>query len=135
MKISPLLIAILGFVLVVSATNSRADDVPKLSKDDGPFMVLAYSFRGPDSEKQAQALAAELRKDHELPSFVYEDPARNGDSFKVLVGNCKTTKEAFDLMRQVKKIKAKSVLSGSEFRKGQGLSRAIMTTNPLATIK
>ena len=32
-----------------------------ISKENGPFMVLAYSFRGPDAPRQALALVLELR--------------------------------------------------------------------------
>ena len=64
----------LSGALVASASNARADDLPKLTEDNGPFMVLAYSFRGPEAELSARTLARELRKDHELPSFVLRGP-------------------------------------------------------------
>ena len=41
-----------------------------LTKDAGPFMVSAKSFRGPDSDRYALALAIELRKEHGLPAYI-----------------------------------------------------------------
>ncbi len=41
-----------------------------LTKKDGPFMVLAKTFRGPDSEKLALVLAKELRAKYNLPAYI-----------------------------------------------------------------
>ena len=41
-----------------------------LTKDNGPFMVLAYSFRGPDAPRQALALVLELRNKYKLPAYL-----------------------------------------------------------------
>ena len=41
-----------------------------LTKKDGPFMVLAKTFRGPDSEKLALLLAKELRAKYNLPAYI-----------------------------------------------------------------
>ena len=41
-----------------------------LTKENGPFMVLAKVFRGPDAEKMALALCKELRQDFDLPAYI-----------------------------------------------------------------
>jgi hypothetical protein len=131
----PLPISWLALTWLVLPSNCGAQDIPRLGKGDGPYMVLAYSLRGPDAEARAKTLATELKSDHSLPSFVYEDPKRPGDTFLVLVGNCKTAREAFDLKNRVKKIQPKSLSVDPLNRRGRGLSRAVTTTNPLADIK
>ena len=131
-----------------------------LTKQAGPFMVLAKTFRGPDSEKMALALAQELRGKHGLPAYILRskdwpgksnirgipptaDPAlvkasvnvpekyRTYDEAAVLVGNEKTEKDATALLHQVKKIKP-DCLNGmpSMFKWREGLSMATRTTNP-----
>lgn len=44
----------------------------KLSKDNGPWMIMASSFSGDGAEKQARELAIELRKRYKLEAFVHE---------------------------------------------------------------
>ena len=41
-----------------------------LTKENGPFMVMAKVFRGPDAEKMALALCMELRQDFGLPAYI-----------------------------------------------------------------
>jgi hypothetical protein len=41
-----------------------------LTKANGPFMVLAKVFRGPDSERMALALCKELRQDFHMPAYI-----------------------------------------------------------------
>jgi len=123
----------LGYALFSFSASSRGDDLPEMTKTDGPYMVLAYQFRGPESEMFARALAEELRKDHDLPSFAYRSPDKK-ESSSVLVGNCKTRHEAYELCRRVKKIKAKCLPDSASPTTGSGLSRAVTTTNPLVKI-
>ncbi len=133
-----------------------------LTKENGPFMVLAHTFRGPNADKYAQALAMELRRDYGLKAYVcrirdipmhsnvfgipptapsgvsqpnvqFPEKVRTTDEAGVFVGDCKTIDESGKLWHQVKKIKPVSVdgvptMFG--WRKGQGLSRALKTTNP-----
>ena len=50
-----------------------------LTKENGPFMVLAHSFRGPDAPRQALALAMELREKYTcrpISSCPRSSPAR-----------------------------------------------------------
>jgi hypothetical protein len=131
-----------------------------LTKEAGPFMVLAKTFRGPDSEKMALALAKELRQKYGLPAYILRskdfpgksnirgipptaDPAvvqanvsvpekyRTYDEAAVLVGNERTEKDAAVLLHKVKKIKP-DCLNGmpSLFKWREGLSTALRTTNP-----
>jgi hypothetical protein len=131
-----------------------------LTKENGPFMVLARVFRGPDAEQMALALVKELRNDYKLPAYILRtkdypgksmmrgvpptvpsnvmvpdikmpEKIRTFDEAAVLVGNEKTTAASEQLWRQVKKIKPKC-LDGmsSPFHWRQGLSQALRTTNP-----
>ena len=133
-----------------------------LTKDAGPFMVLAKSFRGPQAERLALALAKELRHDYGLPTYILRtkdfagksmirnvpptateaqrqailtapEKDRSLDEAAVLVGNEKSLEDSLTLMHKVKKIKPRCLdemptLFG--WRKGQGLSTALRTTNP-----
>jgi hypothetical protein len=104
-----------------------------LTKENGPFMVLAYSFRGPDAPRQALALVLELREKYHLPAYILlpkkfpgrsmirgvppqapqfatrddvgvPEILRTLDEAAVMVGNEKTTKDSFDLMNKIKKL-------------------------------
>ncbi len=133
-----------------------------LTKDNGPFMVLAYTFRGPDAPRQAQALVMELRSKFRLPAYILlprKFPNRSNirgvppqaatfatrddvgvpeiyrtlDEAAVLVGDEKSVKDSNTLMHKVKKLHPETVDGLQQmwhWRKGQGLTRAIMTTNP-----
>lgn len=133
-----------------------------LTKEHGPFMVLAYSFRGPDAPRQALALVLELRSKYKLPAYILlpkkfpgrsiirgvppqapqfamkddvglPELIRTLDEAAVMVGNEKTTKDAFDLMNKIKKIHPECIDGVPQMwhvRKGKGLSRAIATANP-----
>jgi hypothetical protein len=107
-----------------------------LTKDDGPFMVIAKTFKGPDAERYALALVLELRNDFGLPAFILRtkdfpmrsvmrnvpplapenvrkpqlaDPERkrSEDEAAVLVGNEKTLEGSVELLHRVKKLKPK----------------------------
>lgn len=135
-----------------------------LRRENGPFMVLAKTFQGPDAARYAQALAMELRSQHGLPAYVWylrlqpghsnirnvpptaPDYIRSGetigpperyrayDEAAVLVGDCKTIDESEDLLHRVKKIHS-VVVDGTpslwKWKWRKGLSRAMLTTNPL----
>lgn len=131
-----------------------------LTKENGPFMVLAKVFRGPDSQQLALALAKELREQHGLPAYILRskdwpgrsnirgipptaDPMvaqasvggpekiRTYDEAAVLVGNEKTEHAATALQHKVKKIRPKTLDGVSSiFPWREGLSKAIRTTNP-----
>lgn len=135
-----------------------------LQRHNGPFMVMAHTFRGPDAARYAQALAMELRNQHGLPAYVYflrfqpghsnirnvpptappqvrsgenvvpPESFRSYDEAAVLVGDCKTIDDSEKVLHQVKKLRS-AVLDGLPsiwtWRKGKGLTRAMLTTNPL----
>lgn len=131
-----------------------------LTKDNGPFMVMAKVFRGPDSQQLALALVKELRESYGLPAYVLRskdwpgrsnirgvpptaDPQvaqasvsgpekiRTYDEAAVLVGNEKTEADAAALLHKVKKIRPKTLDGVSSiFPWREGLSKAIRTTNP-----
>jgi hypothetical protein len=107
-----------------------------LTKENGPFMVLAKVFRGPDSERMALALCKELRQDFNLPAYVLRskefpmksyirgtpvqapsvttksaikqpEQIRIHDEAAVLVGNEKTLQGSEELLHEVKKLHPK----------------------------
>jgi hypothetical protein len=107
-----------------------------LTKENGPFMVLAKVFRGPDSERMALALCKELRQDFGLPAYILRskefpmksyirgtpvqapsvttksaikqpEQIRIHDEAAVLVGNEKTLQGSEDLLHEVKKLHPK----------------------------
>jgi hypothetical protein len=109
-----------------------------LRKENGPFMVMAHTFRGPDATKYAMALILELRNSFGLPAYLFHlkiqpggsnirnvQPTANPgvpigevappekyriyDEAAVLVGDCKTIDEAEALMRKVKKLHPKTL--------------------------
>ena len=42
-----------------------------LGKDNGPWMILVTSFRGPDARKYANDLVHELRSEYKLPAYIH----------------------------------------------------------------
>jgi hypothetical protein len=131
-----------------------------LSRDNGPFMVLARTFRGPEAERFALALAMELRRDYGLPAYILRtkdfpgksvmrnvpplappevrqarlaDPerVRSFDEAAVLVGDEKTLAGSEKLLHRVKKIQPKCLSEmPTIFNWRSGLSTALRTTNP-----
>jgi hypothetical protein len=131
-----------------------------LTKENGPFMVLARTFRGVDAERMALALVKELRNDYKLPAYILRakdfpgksmirgvpptvpsnvmvpdikmpEKIRTFDEAAVLVGNEKTTADSEKLWREVKKIDPKCLKGmSSPFSWRHGLSSALRTTNP-----
>jgi hypothetical protein len=105
-----------------------------LRKENGPFMIMAHTFRGPEATRYALALATELQSVHRLKSYIFHlkiqpggsnirnvqptapeyipngdvgSPEKNRiwDEAAVLVGDCATIDEAEKLLKVVKKIK------------------------------
>lgn len=131
-----------------------------LTKENGPFMVLAKVFRGIDAERMALALCKELREQYHLPAYILRskefpmksnirgvpiqapsmtkraaikqpEQVRIHDEAAVLVGDEKTLAATEVLLHKVKKIQPKC-LDGMPkmFIWREGLSHAIRTTNP-----
>jgi len=131
-----------------------------LTKENGPFMVLARVFRGPEAEKLALVLVKELRNDYNLPAYILRtkdypgrslirgtpptvpsevmapnirmpEKIRTFDEAAVLVGNEKTLAGSEKLLKEVRKLKPKCIDDmSSPFWWRKGLSAAIRTTNP-----
>jgi hypothetical protein len=107
-----------------------------LTRDAGPFMVMAKTFRGPDAERWALALVLELQHEYHLPAYILRtrdfpmrsnirdvpptahqamrkptltepEKSRTHDEAVVLVGNEKTLKDSEILCHKVKKIRPK----------------------------
>ncbi|MHC5542996.1 hypothetical protein ACYOEI_32645, partial [Singulisphaera rosea] len=127
-----------------------------LTKEAGPFMVMARPFRGPGSEQQALALVLELRRDYNLPAYILRlkdfprnsniwgvpptaeraaarsrltppEKFRSTDEAVVLVGNEKTLKGSEVLLHKVKKIKPKCLENMKESHSwGEALGRTFV---------
>lgn len=109
-----------------------------LTTRNGPFMVMARTFRGPDAVRYAQALVIELRHDFHLPAYIFypkvqprhslirgvpptaspdtmtaqlksPERYRTYDEAAVLVGDAKTIKEQAKLLHHVKSLHPKSI--------------------------
>ena len=56
-------------------TSNRVEAEPgktyALTEQNGPWMVMAYSFSGEGADKQAQDLVLELRKKYKLPAYTH----------------------------------------------------------------
>ena len=105
-----------------------------LTKDAGPFMVLARVFRGPDAHRLAIALADELHKEYGLPAYIFRkrkppklmrgvppaglapvmgpdgklpEKIRTFDEAAVLVGDEKSPADQEKLWREVRRIQPK----------------------------
>ena len=136
-----------------------------LTKENGPFMVLARVFRGVDAERMALALVKELRNEYNLPAYILRtkdypgksmmrgvpptvpsnvmapdikmpEKIRTFDEAAVLVGNEKTLAGSEKLWHQVRKIKPNCLNSMSTpFKWREGLSKSYRTTNPYVPVQ
>ena len=56
-------------------TSNRVEAEPgktyALTEQNGPWMVMAYSFSGEGADKQAQELVIELRMKYKLPAYTH----------------------------------------------------------------
>jgi hypothetical protein len=133
-----------------------------LSKENGPFMVMARVFRGVDAERMALALVKELRHEFHLPAYILRtkdmpgkslirgtpptapaalmapeikmpEKIRTFDEAAVLVGDEKTLAGSEHLLKHVRRLKPKC-LDGmsSPFPWRTALCNAYRTTNPYA---
>ncbi len=136
-----------------------------LTKENGPFMVLARVFRGVDAERMALALVKELRNEYQLPAYILRtkdfpgkslmrgtpptvpsnvmtpdvkmpEKIRTFDEAAVLVGNEKTLAGSEKLWNQVRKIKPDCLNNMSTpFKWREGLARSYRTTNPYVPVQ
>jgi hypothetical protein len=124
---------VVGTVVLSSAnTQSRGDDIPFVQKENGPFMVVAKTFRGVDAEKSAKDLATELRQEHKLSAYLLRGNTITAgvQQLTVLVGDAKTLHESESILKQVRTIKPRC-LADSPNPLQRRLAYAYRTTNPL----
>jgi hypothetical protein len=127
-----------------------------LSQENGPWLILATSFEGPEGEAEARELVLDLRQNHNLPAFYYAmtfqlESARPGLGIDaagapikrryqrgnevlqhaVLVGEFASVDDpaAQDLLEQVKVIKPKSL----EVAEGEETSQALAAVRDFYT--
>lgn len=73
--ISPTRAAPPGLLKIFGQTpeaKAAAQDPRKLSEVDGPWMILAASFAGPEGREKAERLADELAQQFSMPTFIHE---------------------------------------------------------------
>jgi len=51
-----------------------------LTQQEGPWLVLAASFNGPEGEEQARDLVVELRRDFHIPAYYYGMTFKQGEA-------------------------------------------------------
>jgi hypothetical protein len=68
-------------VLTLRRVEANPDKSYRLSKDNGPWMIMACSFSGEGAEDQARELALELRKRYKLEAYTYRKTFELGDDF------------------------------------------------------
>ncbi len=88
-----------------------------LTKQNGPFMVLAQVFRGVDSERLALALCKELREEYHLPAYILrskEFPMKSYIRGTPVQAPSETTKSAIKLPERIRIQDEAAVLVGDE---------------------
>lgn len=68
---SPLLAAPWSKLALFKKIDADADQSYPLKDTNGPWMVLATTFRGPDADRRAKELTYELRKEFKLEAFSF----------------------------------------------------------------
>jgi hypothetical protein len=130
-------ISALGLSLVNARRRSRL--VREIGPQDGPYVVMAQRFRGPEAESHARTLAAELRDEHGLKTYLFRtamSPHRRAilrnshDETMVMVGDAATLQECRSILSRIKAI-APRCFAGSPAVNPR-LRSAHMTMNPLA---
>jgi hypothetical protein len=97
-------------------TVNRIDADPKknyvISESNGPWMIMACSFRGPTADREAHDLVLELRKRYKLPAYQYEkrfDFGKNVDGLGIdKYGNPRKMK----LLRGISEVEEIAVMVG-----------------------
>jgi hypothetical protein len=88
-----------------------------LTKENGPFMVMAQVFRGPDAERMALALCKELRQEYHLPAYILrskEFPMKSYIRGTPVQAPSETTKAAIKLPERIRIQDEAAVLVGNE---------------------
>lgn len=120
-----------------------------LYERQGPWLVMAASFTGPEGENQARDLVLELRRDYQLPAYYYgmtfqlegDNPGRGIDSdgarirrrykrgdrvvqHAVLVGEFPAIDDpdAQELLKKIKKLKPESLIAKEGEETAQSLA-------------
>jgi hypothetical protein len=146
----PLLAVVLGAEPVQFRADPSVTPYP-LSSGNGPWMVLVMGFHGPEAVEYANTLATELRRDHNIPTYVivripessHAPVDANGVVGKVrqyrqsavLAGDFSTMDQAKKFCERVRKIRPKCItrdmVPPMRWRRGP-LCRAFVVYNPLA---
>ncbi|HZZ26813.1 MAG TPA: hypothetical protein VFE46_02300 [Pirellulales bacterium] len=166
-EITPLVLALAALAWVIACAAPRAAQAASpwdtllpfkkidaaqgnsypIAQANGPWMILAYTFRGDKSSEQAQQLVYELRSKNRLPAYSYErtfdftKPERGlgfnpdgtpkmmhyqqGGVIKetaVLVGNFDTVDDpaAQSMLKKIKKLQPASIHPDQMFPAGDG---------------
>ena len=149
-----LVACLLALSLAAAAPSHSASGLSPyaITKENGPWMVLVKSFRGPGAVDMAEKLIEELRQEHHIKAYLFVQPAgkspgvqmasldtgrvRRYDEAAVLAGDfqSESEKDATKLRDKIRGIRPKCIPpeSTSRFRSQRGvLTTAFLVTNPL----
>lgn len=141
-----------GLLRIFARNPLRATPEPtrELSEEDGPWLILASTFVGEESESRARRLADELRLEFRLPTFIYKenfdftgDVAQFGerrlryanqyeyDAYAVLVGEYDTVEHP-DIDKDLARLK---VATPVVFRNADDVAAETNWSNPVTAVK
>ncbi len=141
-----------GLLRVFARNPLRATAEPtrELSEEDGPWLILASTFVGEESESRARRLADELRQEFRLPTFIYKenfdftgevarfDERRlryanqyEYDAYAVLVGEYDTVEHP-DIDKDLARLKA---ATPDVFRDPDDVAAETNLSNPVTAVK
>ena len=69
--VAPAAAAPWGKMVLFKKIEADSNKTYHLKESNGPWMILAYTFRGPDADRKAQELTLELRKQYKLEAFSF----------------------------------------------------------------
>jgi len=111
---------------VPTTIDDKAGEHPWAVKADlGPWMICVRSYVGSDSRKQAEALAADLRKTHKVAAYLYE---RNGEQRRA-------EKARVEAIRQAENKKAQPFLEAMKQAKAEAAAKGYTFIDDAAKIK
>ena len=135
-----------------SATEADPSKTYELSKEDGPWLILASTFVGQGAKERAEKLALEIRREMNLPAFIYQenfdftgtigqDPRTHRrtkyanqyryDAYAVLVGEYDSTEHP-DIESDLKRVRT---ATPAVFRDPNSVAAETDRSNPVTTLK
>lgn len=130
-------VAVIAIALSIAVVLREGNAPRPLHASDGPFLVLAHTFQGIGAERNAYALARDLRHESGLSTYLYrldrprkssERSART-DRVAVLVGSADTMDAAEQARARLRRI-APTSLRGEALAPVR-LGSSVVVANPM----